>query len=128
MGHPQEGRSKGIPGLSEAQAEALDAVELNASVHAIAVSTQEGDIRFVNNMGILHGRQGFHDDDKDAKSRRHLMRLWLRNQEMAWEQPPALQLASARIFDDTKRGVHWDVEPVVGNGIHFGRFQPPNCD
>ena len=58
---------------------------------------EKGDLRFVNNMAILHRREAF-ALDPDAK--RHLIRLWLNNDEMCWKLPRPMQLAWARVFDD----------------------------
>jgi len=44
---PYESRSKGIPGLTEAQAEALDAVHFIAKKHELRTRLMKGDIRFV---------------------------------------------------------------------------------
>jgi hypothetical protein len=68
----------------------------------------KGDMRFVNNMSILHCREAFLDDDS---SKRHLIRVWLNNERMNWKLPVALRLAWARVFEDDERGVHWDIEP-----------------
>ncbi|MCC7274201.1 MAG: TauD/TfdA family dioxygenase [Alphaproteobacteria bacterium] len=38
---------------------------------------EEGDIQFLNNRSIMHGRTNFEDHDEVAR-RRHLLRLWLR--------------------------------------------------
>ena len=56
-------RTPGIPLLREAQAEALDAVHVVAKKHEASVELQPGDIRFMNNLGILHSRDSFDYDD-----------------------------------------------------------------
>ncbi len=38
---------------------------------------QPGDIQFVNNYTVLHGRTAF-EDDGDKRKRRHVVRLWLK--------------------------------------------------
>ncbi len=48
----------------------------------------EGDIQFLNNRTILHGRAGYEDWPEVAR-RRHLMRLWL--QVPSWPALPANQ-------------------------------------
>ncbi|HEX3864831.1 MAG TPA: TauD/TfdA family dioxygenase [Stellaceae bacterium] len=48
----------------------------------------EGDIQFLNNRTILHGRTGY-EDWPDMTRRRHLMRLWL--QMPSWPALPANQ-------------------------------------
>jgi hypothetical protein len=78
-------------------------------------------------MGLLHGREGFDDDDIAAESRRHVIRIWLRDTERQWKLPPPLQLTWARIFDDIERPRRWDVEPVIENGEWQGRGHRSEC-
>ncbi|KAI9689933.1 MAG: hypothetical protein M1822_009815 [Bathelium mastoideum] len=120
-GHPLRPRTKGIPGLTDAQAEALDAVHFTAYKHQFKTTMQAGDMRFINNMALLHCRTAFQDDNT---SKRHLIRVWLNNEKMCWKLPPALQLAWARVFDDEERGRHWDVDPPEG----FVRSRDDSCD
>jgi alpha-ketoglutarate-dependent taurine dioxygenase len=54
-------RSANIPSLTEAQAEALDAVHFTAEEHAISLDFRKGDIQFANNLSILHARGAFID-------------------------------------------------------------------
>jgi Taurine catabolism dioxygenase TauD, TfdA family len=44
---------------------------------ALEMELEPGDIQFVNNYTILHGRTAFTDDPAPARNR-HLVRLWLR--------------------------------------------------
>lgn len=115
-GHPREGRTPGIPGLTEAQAEALDACHFIGRKHEIRTTMQRGDMRFINNMSILHCREDFTDDVAQGV-KRHLVRLWLSNEEMLWKLPEELRLAWARVFYDQERGEHWDFEPPRKNGV-----------
>ncbi len=127
VGHmPYEARSKGIPGLSEAQAEALDTVHFLAEKHAIHTSMQKGDMRFINNMGILHRREAFVND---AAHQRHLIRLWLHNKEKCWPLPEALQLAWARVFDDDDGGRPKYYNPTPERDVHGKVLQRErSCD
>ncbi|KAK4208755.1 putative taurine catabolism dioxygenase TauD [Rhypophila decipiens] len=116
VGHlPFEPRSAGIPGLTEAQAEALDAVHFIARKHEIKPRMEKGDLRFINNMALLHRREAFENDNAAGVSR-HLVRIWLHNDEgYCWNLPAPLRLAWARVFEDEEdkyRGEHWDLEPV----------------
>ena len=120
-GHPNDPRSPGIPGLTEAQAEALDAVHFLARKHCKSLGMEKGDLRFINNMGLLHGREAFSDGERSV-SERHLMRLWLHNRERAWKLPLELELVWARVFDDEERTTRWDLEPGKR-----GSSSPP-CD
>jgi hypothetical protein len=116
VGHaPFQPRTPGIPGLTEAQAEALDAVHFVALRHEIKPRMERGDIRFINNMALLHRREAFENPKgEDAARGRHLVRVWLHNTEMCWKLPEPLRLAWARVFedDDEERGEHWDLAPV----------------
>jgi len=113
-GVPTAIQSNNIPGLTEAQAEALDAIHFIAKKHEIKTTMRKGDIRFINNMGVVHCREAFENDDS---SQRHLIRLWLNNEKMVWKLPPSLRLAWARVFHDDDRGSYWDIEPPRANGV-----------
>lgn len=54
-------RSANIPPITEAQAEALDALHFLAEKHAVTLDFQQGDIQYVNNLSIFHARMGFKD-------------------------------------------------------------------
>lgn len=54
-------RSKGIPPITEAQAEALDTLHFLAEKHAVTLDFQQGDVQYVNNLSIFHARDAFTD-------------------------------------------------------------------
>ncbi len=115
VGHPPSSpRTPGIPGLTEAQAEALDAVHFVAKKHEIRTSMQKGDLRFLNNMAVLHRREAFMNDDNTY---RHLIRLWLNNDMECWKLPAPLRVAWARVFEDNDRESYWDIEPPRKDGV-----------
>ena len=115
VGHPpSDPRSPGIPGLSEAQAEALDAIHFIAKKHEIKTDMRKGDIRLLNNMGVLHRREAFENDDG---TQRHLVRVWLNNDLECWKLPRPLRVAWARVFDDDDRRAYWDIEPPRKDGV-----------
>jgi hypothetical protein len=70
--HPQ------VPRLSDAQLEAIEAIEAAANDPAVhlEMAFEPGDIQLLANARILHCREAFEDDD-DPANRRHLLRLWL---------------------------------------------------
>lgn len=114
VGHaPNVPRSMGIPGLTEAQAEALDALHFVAEKHEIMPTMENGDMRFFNNMAIMHRREAFENDEAHE---RHLIRLWLKNEDKCWSLPAPLKLAWARVFEDDERDAFWDIEPPKKNG------------
>ncbi|KAF8177446.1 hypothetical protein BJ912DRAFT_1024215 [Pholiota molesta] len=88
-------RSSGIPPITEAQAEALDAVHFLAEKHALGLSFQKGDIQYINNLSVFHGRDGFVDS---PEHKRHLLRLWLRDEELAWNIPEPLEPTWKRLY------------------------------
>jgi hypothetical protein len=89
--YPRRAAAAGDAVLTDAQTEALDEVERLASSPAfrLAMDIAPGDIQFINNRILLHGR----DDYRDATAigqRRHLLRLWLR--VPGWPPLPASQM------------------------------------
>ncbi|KZP02489.1 Clavaminate synthase-like protein [Athelia psychrophila] len=88
-------RSADIPPISEAHAEALDTLHFLAEKYALSLDFQKGDIQYVNNLSIFHARDGFRDDKENT---RHLLRLWLRNEELAWKIPEYLNANWQRLY------------------------------
>jgi hypothetical protein len=54
-------RSADIPPITEAQAEALDALHYTAEKYAVSLDFHQGDIQYVNNLSIFHARGEFSD-------------------------------------------------------------------
>ena len=54
-------RSPSIPPITEAQAEALDALHFLAERFHVGLDFRQGDIQYVNNLSIFHARDGFKD-------------------------------------------------------------------
>jgi hypothetical protein len=69
---------------------------------------EPGDIRFFNNLGLLHCREPF--EDKEGQ-RRHIVRLWLRDETGEWPLPPSLRLSWARVFHNLGGQERWEIEP-----------------
>jgi len=114
VGKPTSPRTTGLPGLTEAQAEAIDAIHYIAKKHEITTSMEKGDMRFINNMGIIHSRERFVDTD-DAK--RHLIRIWINNEKLNWKLPRVLKLAWERVFEDDERPPVFNFSPLTKNDI-----------
>jgi len=81
-------RAPGIPPITEAQAEALDALHYLAGKFSLTLDFQKGDVQYVNNLSIFHARDGFTDE---LGKERDLLRLWLRDPELAWDTPEQLK-------------------------------------
>jgi hypothetical protein len=48
--------------LSDAQIEALDTLQFLSRRYAIPIQIEKGDMQFINNLCILHGRLPYEDD------------------------------------------------------------------
>jgi hypothetical protein len=104
-------RTAGLPPITEAQADALDAVHFIAAKHSLAMEMQPGDFRFINNLAILHCRDAFEDGGAD---KRHLVRMWLRNEKLAWDTPTPLRMFWERVYKRRERKEQiWEVDGLV---------------
>ena len=81
-------RHPAAPRLSDVQTEALRAVETMASEadNHVAMQLRPGDMQFINNYHVLHGRTAY-DDDRAGGRVRHLKRLWLET-DVLTSRPP----------------------------------------
>jgi hypothetical protein len=85
--YPHRAVRAGDAVMSPRQIEALEEMKrISASPDLyLDMTIAEGDIQFLNNRTILHGRTGY-EDWPDVAQRRHLMRLWL--QMPSWPDLP----------------------------------------
>lgn len=81
-------RHADAPRLSEVQTEALQALEVMAAEpdNHVLMDLLPGDMQFVNNFHVLHGRTAYEDDSREGRVR-HLKRLWLETSALA-DRPP----------------------------------------
>jgi len=86
-------------------------VHFTASRAALRLEFREGDVQFVNNLAVLHAREGYVDG---PGRQRHLVRLWLSDPKRAWETPEGVRERWARVYDDVRpeRAV-FPLQPVV---------------
>lgn len=103
-------RSKNIPPITEAHAEALDALHFLAEKYSLGLNFQKGDIQYINNLSIFHARDGFKDDGERT---RHLLRFWLRNDELGWTIPAPLRPLWKKTFDVTPEEQTFALDPVI---------------
>ncbi len=54
-------RTPTIPPITEAQAEALDALHFTAERLSLALDFRAGDVQYINNLATFHARDGFRD-------------------------------------------------------------------
>lgn len=74
---------------------------------------QTGDIQFLNNFSILHAREEFRRAE-GGETRRHLLRLVLKDEELGWAIPPIMQEAVHQMFehDAEDEKFIWSPEPL----------------
>jgi hypothetical protein len=67
---------------------------------------------FYNNLAVLHGRNAFTDAEV-GNHRRHILRLWVRNEERAWQTPAELAREWDLVYGDSVRRARaqWRMRP-----------------
>jgi hypothetical protein len=107
--------------LSQYQTEALKEVEKIATVGQYTLDLQAGDMLFLNNHAVLHSREAFKNSESD---KRHLTRLWLKNEALAWPLPPPLSKMNDWIFFKMGGPERYPVMPTpVNTGVGMGLHQ-----
>jgi hypothetical protein len=88
--------------LTDLQLEAYDEFQrlANSDEFYLDMSIGEGDIQFLNNRTLLHGRASYEDHDEVAR-RRYMLRLWLEVPE--WPRRPERQVVIS--FDAARRWI-----------------------
>ena len=86
-----------VPVMIEAQTETLDMIHFTAEKHSLKTHQECGDMLLYNKLAVLHGREAF-ERPVDDKNKRHILRLWLRNEEMARQTPLGLAEDWFRVF------------------------------
>ncbi|TFK27344.1 Clavaminate synthase-like protein [Coprinopsis marcescibilis] len=109
-GYGPQKRSPDIPPITEAQAEALDAVHFLAEKYSLGLNFQKGDIQYINSLGLLHARDEFRDS---LEKTRHLIRLWLRNDQLAWKTPKHLEHIWKRLYSVAPQDQRFPLEPEI---------------
>ncbi|OBZ83529.1 hypothetical protein A0J61_08422 [Choanephora cucurbitarum] len=101
-------RREDIPPITEAQAEALDALHYTAEKYNLGIDFQKGDIQYINNLSIFHARDGYVDSEKNT---RHLLRHWL-HPENAWKIPHQLEDNWNKIYHEEREEI-FPVEATI---------------
>ncbi|CAK7203732.1 hypothetical protein SEUCBS139899_006478 [Sporothrix eucalyptigena] len=101
-------RAKKVPELTDRQVEALRVVSTVAAKNSLQLDTKPGDLVFVNNWSVLHSRSAYEDADFDndahTSTRRHLLRLWIRNSQLGWKIPESMRAPWETAFGYTDEG------------------------
>lgn len=110
LGNAVHPRPAHLPALTARQIEALDAVEAIAQATQMEIQTRAGDMHFINNLAVLHRREGFVDGDS-LTEKRHLVRMRLRSSRLGWKLPDALHREWKKAFKKEADRV-WHLEPM----------------
>ncbi len=99
---------EGHVALSDAELAALDYFDDVANRPEIRLDymMQAGDLNFMNNCHLLHSRSEFEDSDDPAK-KRHLLRLWLRDDGRPISQGAALHKGRSGIVVQDGKGTYY---------------------
>lgn len=109
-GSPAHPRASTLPQLTSRQVEALDAIEAVAKATQLEIETQAGDVHFINNLAVLHRREGFVDGN-ETNEKRHLVRMLLRDNRNGWSIPKELRKEWFNAFEKDADRV-WHLEPM----------------
>lgn len=104
-------RAAHLPSLTARQIEALDAIEAVAQATQLEIQTRAGDMHFINNLAILHRREGFVDGDSTIE-KRHLVRMRLRDSQRGWDIPEPLKREWYEAFEKEEAEKVWHLEPM----------------
>lgn len=97
-------RHADAPRLSETAREGLEWIQARAQsgAYSVFMDFRPGDMQFINNYHVLHGRAPY-TDDRDAGKVRHLKRLWLETDALA-DRPGYFR---------NNISSHWAQKPVI---------------
>lgn len=114
-GFRKEGPNPTLPHPTQERLEAMDMLEDLGMKYLLALPRIPGDIAFINNLCLMHSRNAFDIDasGNPLPSKRHLVKLMLRDPQLAWEFPKSLDWISKRIYgpnrEDGGRTEKWKV-------------------
>jgi len=107
----QRKRNPNLPAPTPAQLEAIDAVQFTAMTNAITLPVIKGDLLFVNDMALMHAREGF--DEEGVYLKRHLVKMFFRDPEKDWSIPKSVMDERAKIYGpnraDGTRKERWHI-------------------
>ena len=85
-------------------------------MNSITLPVVKGDILFVNDMALMHARQGF--DEGGVYMKRHLIKMFFRDPEKDWAIPPLLMEERMKMYGpnrpDGTRQETWNIYHKAG--------------
>ncbi|MCJ1394683.1 hypothetical protein MMC18_007563 [Xylographa bjoerkii] len=97
-----------LPHLTYQQIEALELLQLVASDVSISFRFQKGDMLAFNNLGMMHARSSFVDDEHSGH-KRHLLRLVAKDDLDADILPQLFQGRLERLYDHEDKDEKFDI-------------------
>lgn len=112
-------RNPDLPPITADQVEALDAIHFTATRNAMRIPNDKGDLLYINNMALLHARDALQTksdgNSSEALSKRHKLRLFLRDPALSWKIPSGLNRVWEQLYGpntaDGQRQEHFIIEP-----------------
>ncbi|KZM18699.1 uncharacterized protein EKO05_0006649 [Ascochyta rabiei] len=86
LGSPRIQRDPSMPKVSCKQLYAMHVVQDLAQQFSTRLDRKQGDIQLINNLSIMHARKAYQGTN-GKPSTRHLLRMFLRDPENAWNKP-----------------------------------------
>jgi Taurine catabolism dioxygenase TauD, TfdA family len=112
-------RNRALPVQSAAQIEATNAVQFIAAANCIRLALKQGEIIFLNNIAIIHGRDAFSEEEEFLK--RHFLKMLLRDPAQNWPVPESAEEEWMKLYGpnyaDGTRSEGWDIEYRPGGEI-----------
>ncbi|KAH6957614.1 hypothetical protein BKA56DRAFT_602221 [Ilyonectria sp. MPI-CAGE-AT-0026] len=99
-----------LPKANWSQSESLAVIDAIAESVRLEIATKPGDIHLVNNLTIMHRREGFIDGEMPG-AKRHLVRMRLRDEQFGWKLPDSLEQQWSVAFNNARPTV-WHLEPM----------------
>ncbi|KAI1456975.1 Clavaminate synthase-like protein [Annulohypoxylon moriforme] len=96
-GFEDKRRNAALPSPTRAQVEALNTVQFLAEKNSVPLPMEKGDLIFINDMAILHGREGYIDAESTA-AKRHLLKMYLRDPLQKTNIPGSLKEEWERVY------------------------------
>ena len=100
LGTPRIPRSKTMPNISVEQLHAMEVIESVAKRFSAKLDRQNGDMQFINNLGVMHARSAY---GVTGRSSRHLLRMFLRDPENMWEAPSTYETKFNDAFTEGRK-------------------------
>ncbi|MCJ1282520.1 hypothetical protein MMC26_001843 [Xylographa opegraphella] len=101
-------RPEFLPPLTSQQLEALELLQSVASDVAISFRFQQGDMLVFNNLGMMHARSSFIDQEHSGH-KRHLLRLIARNDFAADILPQSFRERLERLYEHEDKDEKFDI-------------------